>query len=513
MSRDRSRRRQDSRPERDASTAPFRRLRNPWKPLDILSPDEMERLHEASMRILENIGIEFLDPEALDLWERAGARVAREADNRKGRVWIDRGLLLETLALAPREFTLHARRPECDVVIGGNHIVLATASGPAYTLDLERGRRPGTLAACEELTRLSHVFNVLHCLPYCQVEPTDLPVPTRHLDFTRMLLKTTDRALMGPPRGRVVAQDVIDMVAVLFGGHEIIEARPAILTVINVNSPLRYDEAMLGGMITYARAGQPVVVTPFILAGAMGPITIVGSAAQQNAEALAGLALIQLARPGAPAVYGGFTTDTHMRSGNPSFGTPEGAWATLVGAQLARRYNLPYRASGGLNSSPIADAQAAYESMNSLWPAMLAHSNFVLHAAGWVEGGLTASYEKLIIDVEMLAMFEALLGGFEVSDATLALDSIEQVGPGGHHFDTALTMERYSTAFYNPLVSIRQGYESWSEGGGEDATQRACRKWKQVLAAYEMPPMEPAVVEALDDFVARRKGELAGARP
>ncbi len=465
------------------------------------------------MRIVEQTGIEFLDAEALDLWEAAGADVQRDADGKRGRVRIDRALLLDKISTAPRTFTLHARNPERNVEIGGNAIVFATASGPAYSNNLERGRRPGTLADCEELTRLSHIFNILHVIPWAPVEPTDLPVISRHLDFIYVQLKNSDRAIMCPCRGRGVANDAVELAATAFGGRDAVKDKPVVMTVVNVNSPLRFDDVMSGGLLTYARAGQVAIVTPFILAGAMGPITMAGALAQQNAEALTGIALTQLANPGVPAVYGGFTTDTHMRSGNPSFGTPEGAWATLVAAQLARRYGLPYRSSGGLNSSTAPDAQAMYESMMSLWPAILAHSNYILHGAGWVEGGLTNSYEKFILDIETLAMFEALLNGYPVDDSTLALEYIAQVGPGGHHFDTPHTMERYSTAFYNPLVSIRLGYENWVESGGQDAAQRAHAKWKELLAAYEQPPVDPAVDEAWQDYIARRKTELAGAKP
>lgn len=506
MSREHPRRRAEGNPIYDASTAPFRLLKNPWRPLNVISPEEEDRLHEGSMRILEDTGIEFIDDEAVSLWAKAGAKVDDH------RVRIDRGLLLETVAKAPASFTWQARNPDYNLVVGGNHIIFATTSGPAYSTNLERGRRPGVLADDEELTRLSHIFNVIHSVPYGQVEPTDLPVITRHLDFTYMLMRTTDRAIMTPGRGSRVAGDMVEMAAILFGGHQAIREKPAILTVINVNSPLRYDEVMSAGLITYARAGQTVIVTPFILAGAMGPITIAGAMCQQNAEALAGIALTQLVQAGAPVVYGGFTTDTHMRSGNPSFGTPEGAWATLVGGQLARRYNLPYRSSGGLNSSNLPDAQAAYESMMSLWPAVLAHSNFVLHAAGWLEGGLTASYEKFIIDVETLAMFESLLNGFEISDDTLALPYIDQVGPGGHHFDTEHTLARYSTAFYNPLVSSRLPQGAWVEAGSPDTAQRAHAKWKELLKTYQPPPLDPAIDEALRDYVERRKRELKDTR-
>jgi trimethylamine---corrinoid protein Co-methyltransferase len=507
MPRDHSRRRAQQRAAAasTALSAPFRQIVNPWPPLNLLSDEAVERLHLASMQILESIGIEFLDAEALDLWAQAGAQV----DRASRRVRIDRGLLLETVARAPSTFTLRARNPERDVVIGGNHIVFSPVGGPAFSTNLERGRRPGTLADYEDLIKLTQCFNVLGNTSEGHVEPADLPETTRHLDSMYRLIRLCDKTLMGQARGRVLTADAIQMAAMPFGGLEAIRDRPAILTVINANSPLRYDDWMLGGLITYARAGQPVIVTPFVLAGAMGPITIAGAIAQQNAEALAGVALMQLVRPGAPAIYGGFTTDTHMRSGNPSFGTPEGAWATLVGGQLARRYGLPYRTSGGLCSSTVPDAQSAYETMMSLWSSVLAHGNFIYHAAGWIEGGLTASYEKFLLDVDAVSMLAALMAGYEVNDDTLALDSIAQVGPGGHHFDTAHTLERYSTAFYDPLIAIRQGYEAWFEAGAQDAAQRAHHKWKSLLAEFEPPPLDPAVDEALLDFVARRKRELA----
>jgi trimethylamine--corrinoid protein Co-methyltransferase len=506
MPRDRTRRRAEGREQTlpTALGAPFRQPANPWPPLDVLPPESLERIHLASMRILEEVGLEFLDDEALGLWARAGARVDRAAR----RVWIDRGLLLEAVGRAPAEFTLHARNPERDVVVGGNRIVFSPVGGPAYSTNLERGRRPGTLADYEDLIRLTQVFNGLHNTSEGHVEPVDLPAETRHLDGMYRLIRLTDKTLMGPARGRELTADAIEMAALVHGGRERLCQRPALLTVINVNSPLRYDDWMLGGLLTYAYAGQPVVITPFILAGAMGPITIAGAMAQQNAEALAGVALTQLARPGVPVVYGGFTTDTHMRSGNPSFGTPEGAWATLAGGQLARRYQLPYRCSGGLTSSNVPDAQAAYETMMSLWTSVLAHGNFIYHAAGWVEGGLGASYEKFILDMEALALMTALLAGFPVDEATLALESIAAVGPGGHHFDTPLTLERYNRAFYEPLVNIRQAHEAWQAGGGLEAHQRAHRKWKELLAGYQEPPLDPAVDEALREFVERRKREI-----
>jgi trimethylamine---corrinoid protein Co-methyltransferase len=485
----------------DALSLPFRQLESPWPPLNVLDDDKLELIHDASMRILESTGIELLDDEALDYFSRAGARVDRAAR----RVRIDRAQLLATIATAPASFTLHARNPARDVIIGGNRIVFSPVGGQAFSTNLERGRRAGTLADLEELIKITHALNVLHHGSDTLVEPTDLPAETRHLDALHALLRLTDKTVMGPARGRAIPADAIDMMALVFGGRQALLHQPVLITVINVNSPLRYDDWMLGGLISYARAGQVNVITPFVTAGAMGPITIAGALAQQNAEALAGVMLAQLVQPGAPVVYGNFTVDAHMRSGSPSFGTPEGAWATLVAGQLARRYKLPYRSNGSLSSSNAPDAQAAIETMMSLWPAVLAHTNFVYQGAGWVEGGLTTSYEKLVIDVEALAMLDALLRGYDVNEETLALPSIDAVGPGGHHFDTPHTLARFANAFYNPLVATRQSYGSWLDNGAKDAAQRAHAKWKDILRGYEQPPLDRATDEALSDFVARRK--------
>jgi len=490
----------------DAATAPFRQLRTSWPPLAVLSPEELERIHEASMRILESTGIELLDTEALDIFARAGAKVDQETR----RVKIDRRLLMDAVSKAPASFTLHARNPAKSVVIGGDYLVFSPVGGQAYSTNLDRGRRPGTLADLEELIKLCHCFNVLHHGSDTIVEPTDLPANTRHLDATFATLRLTDKTVMGPSRGRVASNDSIQLASLAFGGLEAIRQKPVILGVINVNSPLRYDDWMLGGLIAYARAGQVNIITPFIAAGAMGPITMAGAIAQQNAEALVGVALTQLVNPGVPTIYGNFTVDAHMRSGSPSFGTPEAAWAALAAGQLARHYKLPCRGNGSLSSSNVPDAQAAYETMMSLWSAILAHTNFIYQGAGWVEGGLTTSYEKLIIDVEMLAMMEALLGGQPVNDDSLALPFIDQVGPGGHHFDTEHTLARYSTAFYNPLISSRLQYGNWVEGGSLDAAQRAHLKWKEVLRNYEEPKLDPGVEEAIQEFIGRRKREMEG---
>jgi trimethylamine--corrinoid protein Co-methyltransferase len=340
------------------------------------------------------------------------------------------------------------------------------------------------------------------------VEPQDLPVPTRHLDQVYSQFTLSDKALISPARSRETALDCVEMAAIVFGGPDEMQQQPVQLGIINVNSPLRYDSSMLGGLITYARYGQPVVITPFILAGAMSPITMAAALAQQNAEALAGVALTQLVNPGWPVIYGGFTTNIDMQTGSPAFGGPEGALALFAGAQLARFYGLPYRGSGSLNNSKIPDAQASYETQMTLWPAIMAHTNLIHHSAGWLEAGLVFSFEKFMLDLEGLLMMYRLLDGIEVTEETLALDWVAEVGPGGHHLGTAHTMARFRSEFHLPLISDRQNYEAWVEQGSLDAGQRAHRLWKELLASYEPPPIDPAVEDALRDYVARRKREV-----
>jgi len=501
-----------SRTRRPRSTAslplldlPFRPPRHPRPPYDWLDPDDLDRLHEASLTILEDIGVDFLDDEALEIWQRAGAKVDRAAQH----VWLDRGLVMAAIATAPASFRWRARNPAHDVVIGGNALAFGPCGGMAYATDLDRGRHPGTMDDYENLLRLSQACHALHFAAWEQVSPQDVPVNVRHLHRVRAAFRLTDKVVMEAAHGRVIPADTLAMMRIVYGS---LDGDPVTGDVINVNSPLRYDERMLGGLISYARAGQVTFITPFILAGAMSPATMAAALAQQNAEVLAGVALAQLVRPGAPVLYGGFTTNIDLRGGSPAFGTPEGAWATLVGGQLARRYGLPYRGSGGLTSSQTADAQAAYESLWSLWPAVLAHTNLVMHAAGWVDGGLTVSFEKFVLDLEQLAMFQHFLAGFALDDDALALASIAEVGPGGHHFGTAHTAARYRTAFHATTLADRQGYDSWAAGGKQDAAQRANRVWKEMLAAYEPPVLDSTLEEALSDYLARRESELRGAR-
>ncbi len=483
---------------------PFRQPRNPLPPFDYIAPDQVEEIHEASLNILENIGLDFMDTEALELWAKAGAKVDHAAQH----VWLDRGLILDAIARAPATFTWQARNPAHNLTIGGNALAFGPPGGMVYTSQLGVGRRVGTLADYENLVRLTQMCNVLHFGCWEQVTPQELPVSTRHLYRLRSGLVLTDKALMEAAHGRIISADNIEMMKLVLGDK--LNDGPIMGDVINVNSPLRYDARMLGGLITYARAGQVVMITPFILAGAMSPITIASALAQQNAETLAGVALTQLVRPGTPVVYGGFTTNADMKSGSPAFGTPEGAWALLVGAQMARKYHLPYRGSGSLTTAKTPDAQAAYETLWTLWPCVLAHTNLVMHAAGWIESGLTVSFEKFIMDVENLAMFQHFLEGFAITPETLALDMIQAVGPGGHHFGTPHTQARFSTEFYDSALADRQNYESWLAAGGQDATHHAHTVWQDLLAHYEPPPLDPAQREAIDDFVARRERELEG---
>ncbi|MEM9774815.1 MAG: trimethylamine methyltransferase family protein, partial [Chloroflexota bacterium] len=417
------------------------------------------------------------------------------------------------LETAPSRFTWRARNPAHDVVIGGNHLTFAPCGGMVYASDLDQGRRQGMLEDYENLLKLTQVCPLLHYGPWEQVTPHDVPVSQRHLVRLSRGIHLTDKILSEAAHGRIITADNIKMAEIVFGerfdpSQNGTNLSPVIGDVINVNSPLRFDDRMLGGLITYARAGQVTFITPFILAGANSPVTMAAAFAQQNAEALAGVVLTQLVRPGAPVIYGGFTTNTDLKSGSPSFGTPEGAWALLVGGQMAQHYGLPYRGSGSLTNAPTADAQSAYESNWNMWPCVLAHTHLMMHSVGWMESGLTASFEKFVIDAENLAMFSKFLEGFDVNEQTLALDMIAEVGPGGHHFGTSHTQARYREAFYQSELAERNGFENWQISGGENTAERANKTWKKWLKAYEPPPLDIAIKEEIDEFVAQRSKEL-----
>ena len=505
MARRRHRERRPQRGDAEIAQLPWRRLVNPYRPIEVLDEVAIERIHLASLDVLENLGIEILSERALDVLATAGA----EVDRASGRVRFDRALVMESVAKAPGEFTLHARNPERDVVLGGNHINFCPVGSPPNVTDLDRGRRPGNFADFCDLLRLGQSLNVLHFFGGYPVEPVDLPTATRHLDCYHAFITLTDRVWHPYALSRERIEDGIEMICIARGIDRARLARePGLITVVNTNSPLRLDGPMADGLMAMAEAGQAVVVTPFTLSGAMSPVTLAGALTQQNGEALAGIALTQIVNPGAPAIYGGFTSNVDMKTGAPAFGTPEYTRAALAGGQLARRYGLPYRSSNA-NAANLVDAQAAYESQMSLWGAVMGHANMVLHAAGWLEGGLTASFEKMVIDADMLQMMAEFLRPIEVNDETIAIEAMRDVGPGGHFFGTAHTLARYEGAFYAPMISDWRNFETWSEDGALTATQRANTLWKRLLADYQPPPIDPGIDEALKAYVARRKEQVA----
>lgn len=503
----RRRRRRDSgtgpgAPDGPAQLAP-RQVRNRFPPISVFDPDELDKLHIASLRVLEEVGMDFLHPEALDILARGGAEVDRETC----RVRLDRGLVEQAISTAPAEFALGSRNPERRLVFGGNAVNFGSVASAPYCSDLDGGRRAGSFDDFCNLLRLVQSLNIVHLSSGYPVEPQDLPPETRHLDCIRAFVTLTDKPYHAYSLGRTRMLDAIELTKIARGlDDDGLMREPSLFSVVNTSSPLRLDGPMIEGVIELARRNQPVAITPFTLSGAMSPVTLAGALVQQNAEALAGIAFVQMVNPGAPVIYGGFTSNVDMRSGSPAFGTPEYTRAALAGGQLARRYDLPYRSSN-VNAANAVDAQAAYESEMSLWGAVMGHANLVMHGAGWMEGGLTASFEKLVMDADLLQMMAETMAPITVDEASLGLDTIAEVGPGGHFFGTAHTLERYQTAFYEPLVSDWRNYEAWQEAGAPDTARRARDLVKRLLAGYETPPLDPGIREALDDFVERRKRE------
>jgi trimethylamine---corrinoid protein Co-methyltransferase len=469
-----------------------------------LPSDAVETIHETSLKVLERYGIEFNHPEAIDLLEHAGAEVDRESNLVK----FPRELVLANLAKAPAEFALYARNSKHNVIIGGNGMVTAPVYGPPFVHDLDHGRREATLEDYRNFVKLAQVVPQIHNAGGTVVEPNDEPQETRHLDMVYALLKYSDKTFMGSVTSAENARDSVELAAIAFGGKDMIAEKPVMISLINVNSPRRYDTRMLEALMAYAKARQPVIVTPFILAGAMSPVALGGTLVQQNAEALAGITLTQLVNPGTPVVYGSFLSNTDMQSGSPAFGTPESAMGLFASAQLARKYHLPFRSGGGLTSSKVPDGQAMWEATMGFWPTFLAGTNFVLHAAGWLESGLVSSYEKFVMDVELLRMLEVFLHGIPLDEEGLALDAFEEVAPGGHFLGAAHTMRHYREAFYRPLIADLTNFERWQQKGAKPAEVRANETWKKWLAQYEPPPLDPGVDEALCEYIARRKAEI-----
>jgi trimethylamine--corrinoid protein Co-methyltransferase len=485
----------------------YRHLVNPFEPLKVFSDDQVAAIHESALTMLENQGMRVLLPEARETYGRGGGQV----DESTLTVRLDRGLVEQCLALAPREIVLRAARPEFDMPVWGKHVMFAPTSGPPNIMDTARGKRAGSFEDFCNIIKICQSFEVMHGLGGL-VEPQDIPVQFRHLETTRAMLLMSDKIPKVYARGPGQTVDNFEMIRIAYGlTEEEFRSRPCVTTIINTNSPLQLDIPMANGIMDYAAAGQVLIITPFTLAGAMAPVTIAGALTLAHAEALAGLCLAQMVRPGAPIIYGSFTSNVDMKSGSPAFGTPEYVKAAFGAGQLARHIGLPWRSSNA-TASNCADAQSAYESQMSLWGALMGGCNYILHAAGWLEGGLTTSYDKFILDIEMLQMFAEVFQPVGASADDIALDAVAEVGAGGHFFGCAHTMARYRTAFYAPLVSDWQNFGQWQAAGAKTATERAAEIWRQVVDAYQPPARDPAIVEALNDYVARRTAE-GGAPP
>jgi len=500
--------RRGHRKRRDVSAIrqlPWQQLRNPYAPIEVLDETQVERIIDAAVTVLQTTGFRFLDEASREKLGRTGGVISEEDSMTR----LDSDFIREQLALAPSSFTLRARNPDRTLEMGGNRIVFGSVGGPAFVSDLDRGRRPGTFAELCDYFKVIQSLNIIHQEGGGCFEPMDLPPESRHLDLYHAQLTLLDKNAQAYPLGRERTIDCLEMTSIALGfDRGELEANTAVLGIINTNSPMQLDVLMSEAVFELAAANQVVCITPFTLAGSMSPATLAGTLVQQTAEVMAVSALAQAIRPGAPIMYGAFASNVDMQSGAPALGTPEYTKMALASAQIARRLEIPFRSSNTTTSN-CADAQSAYESEMSLWGAVMGHANLVNHAAGWLEGGLTASFEKLIIDAEMLQMMAEVLRPIEVSEDELALDAIAEVPPGGHHFGTAHTLERYESAFYAPLVSDRTNFETWQERGEPDTARRANDIWKNLVRNYERPGTDQAIDEQLIAYADKRKAEIA----
>lgn len=481
--------------------AAWRHWKNPYTPIEQFSADQIEAIHTASLKVLRETGVKVLSPEARAIYASAGM-TARDDEV----ICFDSDLLLELISKASSQVALHGRGADRNVTVGGPHVGICTVGGTPNFSDLEDGRRPGTLESHDNLCRLAQSFDVIHMIGSL-AEAQDIAPSIRHLTVTRSVVSLTDKVPFVFFRGAQAVADAYEIIRVSHGlTQEEFSRTPVCFSIANSNSPLQLDLLMCGGIIDAAKAGQMMVLTPFTLAGAMAPVTLAGALVLQNAEALAGLALSQIVNPGAPVCYGSFTSNVDMKTGSPAFGTPEYTKAAFASGQLARRYGLPLRSSG-VTASNAPDAQATYETQMSLWGALMGGANMILHGAGWLEGGLTVSAEKFIIDIEMLQMFAELFKPVDLNTETLGVDAIAEVGHGGHFFGTQHTLDRFETAFYSPLLSDWSNFENWQDKGSVDSTRRANKIFRETLSTYEPPELDPARLEEIDEFVARRISE------
>ena len=476
-------------------------FRNTMPRYEILSEEAMATLDRGWRRLVTEIGVEFMSEAALELFRQAGQKVE------ENKVFLDPEFVLQQVAKAPTEFDVQARNPAHDLHIGGDSMAFGAVYGPPFVREGEV-RRDATMDDYRRFTMLAQSFDVLDSAGGVICEPNDTPLDSRHLDMTLALQTLTDKVYMGNVVSGVNARDTIAMGEILFGGREAIEQTPVSISLVNCNSPLRWDDRMLDALFEYAAAAQPVVLTPFILMGAMSPVTIPAALVQQIAEALSGIALAQLIRPGTPVIFGSFLSNIDMQSGSPTFGTPESGIGLLCTGQIARHFGLPFRGGGALTSSQVPDAQAGYEALMTMLPTFLAGTNWVMHSAGWLEGGLVAGYEKFVIDVELVRMMQAEFTPLEIDEASMAFGAHEEVGHGGHFLGAMHTMERFRTCFYRPLLSSSENYERWMRNGGADTAVRAGKIYKRTLEEYQQPPLDDAVRQELEEYVVRRRREL-----
>ncbi len=500
-------RRRSSKPDGRIPQLPWRQVVNPHGTLSLLGPEGVQTIHDASIRVLEELGIELWSASARKLFADAGAIVDGET------VRVGRDIIDAALTTAPSSVSLTPRNSAKAIELGGNKMAFGLVAGPPAVHDAINGRRSSNMADYKNFIRLAQYFNAIHIIGNQVSAPQELPANSRHLDCYDANLSLSDLSFHCTAIGRGRALDGINMMAIARGiePSDMIES-PGVTTIINVNSPRRFDEEMANGLMAMAEYGQVVSVTPFTLMGAMTPVTLAAALTQQNAEALFGIVLTQLVRPGSPVMYGAFTSNVDMRSGAPAFGTPEHAKANAASGQLARRYGLPYRASNS-SASNVVDAQAAYETQMSLWGCVLGGANLIYHAAGWMEGGLQASYEKLVLDVEMLQHMMEFLTPIDVSPAAIAFDAMERIPTGGHFFGDQHTLDRYEHAFYAPMLSDWQNHGAWTESGSLTATERATKLWQIALEDYEEPSLPPDRREELDAYIANRKQAIGDGDP
>ncbi|MEM7431524.1 MAG: trimethylamine methyltransferase family protein [Pseudomonadota bacterium] len=490
-----------ARQQKPAATAAYIDRKIPY--FDLLNEEALELIEHNAETVLEEIGIEFKDfPEALELFKTAGADVDGE------RVRFPRGLCRSIItASAPATYTQHARNSDRNVVIGGDRTVLVPAYGSPFVRDIDNGRRYATLEDFQNFVKLAYMAPAMHHSGGTVCEPVDIPVNKRHFDMVYSHIKYSDKPFMGSVTAPERAQDTVDMAKIVFG-DDFVENNTVCTSLINANSPLTFDATMLGAATVYARHNQATMISPFLIAGAMSPVSVAGTLTQILAEALAGISYVQLVKPGAPVIFGTFAAAVSMQSGAPTFGTPEPSMILYGAAALARRLGVPFRSGGGLCASKIPDAQAAYEATNTLVTSALAGVNFMLHTAGWLEGGLAMGYEKFMLDCDQASMIEVLLRGVDMSENGQAMDALREVGPGSHFLGSTHTQANFETAFYRSPLADSNSFEQWEQEGSMDAAQRANTAWKEALASYEAPPLDPAIDEALQDFMTRRKAEF-----